>query len=155
MMKADEYVHFKNRSRKHMSQTLNSFRFWGATIGRIDGDIKDKWGEVRWYANLERPQSIYEVINLNHRYYGWDPTKSKVNAVLDTINNLSKFFSILLYVFILHRLFFYNVAYWVAIAKNPDCAADIVWAADYPRKILFGKKMAMIMHTRNERKHQK
>lgn len=155
MMKADEYIDFKNRSRKHMGKTLRSIEFWGSYVGRIGGQSKDKWGEVRWYANLDKPTSIYEVINPNDRYYKWDPSRSFKYAALDFINNISKFFSILLYVFVLYKLFFYNVAYWVAIAKNPDCASDIVWSADSPRKILFGKKMAMIMHRRNEQKKQK
>lgn len=152
MLDHNQYVKFKNRSKKHMPDTIDSFEFWGRRVGRIGGQIKSKWGEARWYANLDRPSCIYDLINVSedHRYK-WDPSLSTANAVLDFINNVSKFFGILFYVFVIYKLFFYNVAYWVAILKNRDCTSDIVWSADHPSKILFGKKMAMIVHEQNER----
>lgn len=151
MLKHDAYVKFKDRSKKHMNTTLNSFEFWGRKVGRIDGQIKSKFGEVRWYANLDRPNSIYEIIHVDeYTMYRWDPSKSRTNAVLDSINNFSKFFTVLLYMFVLYKLFFYNVAYWVAFFKNRDCAADILYAADYPNKILLGKRAASIAEARNK-----
>lgn len=154
MIRGDEYIEFKERAKTHMRSTINSFEFWGRTVGRIDGQIKDKWGEARWYANLDAPKSLYELVCIDgHRStYRWNPTKGLKFQVLDVVNNMSKFFSILLYVFVLYRLFFYNVAYWVAIAKNPKCASDIVWAADYPKRILFGKQFAAYIHRRNSKK---
>ena len=152
MLKHDEYVKFKDRSKKHMPHTLSSFEFWGRKVGRIDGQIKSKWGEACWYANLDKPNSLYDLIYVDeHRSdYKWDPSISTANAVLDFINNLSKFFGVLFYVFILYKVFFYNVAYWIAIAKNKDCASDIVWSASYPNKIIFGKKIADIVHEKNK-----
>lgn len=155
MIKDDQYIAFKERSKKHMSATLNSFQFWGMRVGRINGQIKSKWGETRWYADLNPPTCLYEIIHVSEfgmrDGYKWDPSKGAVNKSLDVINNMSKFFSIMLYVFALYKLFFYNVAYWVAILKNRDCASDIVWSADHPSKILLGKKYADVVYKRNER----
>jgi len=153
MLKDNEYVAFKQRSKKHSYTTLKTIYFWGMKIGRIEGQIKEKWGEVRWYAKLDAPSSIHDLIYIGEfrGKYQWDPTKGIGYKLLDVINNMSQFFSLLLYVFVLHRLFFYNVAYWVAIMKNRDCAHDIVWAADYPKKILFGNRIALASHKKSQR----
>lgn len=139
MLKHDKYIAFRNRSRKHMLATLNSFHFWGERIGRIDGDIKEKFGETRWYARLDRPSCIYEVIYLPGPYenYRWNPTVGVKNKVLDALNNVSSMTPILMYLFLFYRIFFYNVAHWIAFAKNPDCARDIISSSDHPNKIIF------------------
>jgi hypothetical protein len=153
MLKDHEYAAFKQRSKKHTRSTLSTIYFWGMKIGRIEGQLKDKWGEVRWYAKLDAPSSIHDLIYVGEfrGKYQWDPTKGIGYKLLDVINNMSKFFSLLLYVFVLYKLFFYNVAYWVAILKNRDCAHDIIWAADYPKKILFSNKMATASHKKSQR----
>lgn len=153
MLKDHQYAAFKERSKKHVPSTLKAFEFWGRKIGRIEGQIKSKWGETRWYAKIEAPSSLHDLIYVSDFRvdYKWDPTKGSVYKALDVVNNISKFFSYLLYIFVLYKLFFYNVAYWVAIFKNIDCASDIVWSADYPKKILFGNKMATIVHAKNSR----
>lgn len=156
MIKGDEYIDFRDRSKAHMRSTLAAFEFWGNRVGRINGQIKDKWGEARWYAELGAPSSLYEIVHVNQYpfrdEYKWDPTTSRVNKFLDVLNNSSKLLFFLLYIFALHKLFFYNVAYWVAIAKNPKCASDIVWAAHHPKKIIFGKWFALLIHKLNSKK---
>jgi hypothetical protein len=153
MISDKDYIAFKERSRKHSSSTLKAFEFWGMKVGRIEGQIKSKWGETRWYAKLDAPESLHDIVYVQEfrDKYNWDPTKGQKYRILDIINNMSKFFSIFLYVFVLYKMFFYNVAYWVAIIKNTDCASDIVWSADYPKKILFGNKFANFIHKRNQR----
>lgn len=152
MMNDKEYIAFRDRSKKHSSATLNALYFWGMKVGRIEGQIKSKWGEIRWYAKLDAPSSIHDLIYVNEfrGKYQWDPTKGIGYKLLDVVNNISKFFSLLLYVFVLYKLFFYNVAYWVAIYKNKDCAHDIVWAADHPKKILFGNRIALASHKKSQ-----
>lgn len=153
MLKDHEYAAFKERSKRHSSSTLKAFEFWGRRVGRIEGQIKSKWGETRWYAKIEAPSSLHDLVYVGdfEMKYRWDPTKGSKYRALDTINNISKFFSYLLYVFIFYKLFFYNVAYWVAIFKNRDCASDIIWSASYPKKILLGDKVAEIVRRRNSR----
>lgn len=157
MMSHDEYISFKQKSRKHMLTTLRCFEFWGERVGRIDGDIKDKWGEPRWYAVLERPRNLYEIIYRPRAYhtYQWSPEKGFKFRLLDIINNMSRLMIPLMFLFLLHRLIFYNVAYWVAIAKNPDCAPYIVSAADYPRRILLGRQFASLIRWLQNRKGKK
>jgi hypothetical protein len=154
MLKHDEYIAFKQRAKKHIIATLTSFNFWGEQVGRIAGDIKEKFGEARWYADLDRPANIHEIVYLRYPYrtYNWDPTKGLKFKVLDFLNNMSMMIPFLLYIFVAYRLFFYNVAYWVAFIKNPDCAPDILSSADYPKKILFGRSFAKFMRWRDGRR---
>lgn len=147
MLKHDEYIKFKEKARKHLPDTLNSFEFWGERVGRIDGDIKDKWGEARWYANLERPRNLYDILYRPRAYhkYEWSPEKGFKFRVLDIVNNVSSIMIPLMFMFFLYRLLFYNVAYWVAFAKNPDCAKYILSSSDYPRKVILGKQFVKLM----------
>jgi hypothetical protein len=151
----DEYIIFKARARKHMPATLLAFIFWGQVIGRIRGQIKEKFGQATWYADLGVPASLHEIVYSSDRssrltVYNWDPSKGLFFRILDVINNISKLSPLFLCIFVVHKLFFYNVAHWVAIVKNPDCAMDIVECASHPKKILFKKffiKLGTIIHS--------
>jgi hypothetical protein len=156
MLNEDQYVAFRERAKKHLPSTLDSFEFWGRKVGRIRGQVKSKWGEARWYAELSSPKSLHDLIYVGeYDYkYKWDPTKGFNYKLLDILNNMSKFLNFIFYVMIPYKLFFYNVAYLVAIAKNPDCAADIIWSADHASKILMSKKMASIAYEKNEKSRQ-
>jgi len=136
MLKHDQYVFFKERSRRHMIATLRSFEFWGEKIGRIRGDIKEKYGEARWYADLG-PSSLFELINVSAAYR--QPKESVKFKLLNMLDYISVNLFFLRYFVIFYKLLFYNVAYTVAMLKNPDCAKDIVFSADHPKKILLAK----------------
>lgn len=145
MLKHDQYQIFRNKARKHMRQTLDSFEFWGQKIGRIEGDIKEKFNESRWYAYLYRPFCLWDFLNLNRHFkvdYDWRPEKSFKLMCLDIINNMSAFMFYFMFLLYIHKLIFYNVAYWVAMLKNPDCAHYILYASDYPSKVIFGRSFA-------------
>ena len=137
MLKHDEYIEFKQRSRKHMIKTLDSFEFWGERVGRIRGDIKEKWGEARWYAELG-PSSLFELINVDS-VYTWHPEDSLKHKILNTLNNMSISLILFAYLTIAYKFVFYNIAYISAMAKNPDCARDILLPSDYPKRIVLAK----------------
>jgi hypothetical protein len=145
MINNKEYVAMRERSRKHLVETLGAFEFWGEKVGRIQGDIKDKWSEARWYADLG-PSSLFELINVDANYR-WQPDKSRLNKFMHMLNLASTNFFIFAYFTILYKLFFYNLAYTIAMVKNPDCAKDIFFSADYTRKIILGKPIIWVTTT--------
>ena len=153
MLKHDEYIKFKARSKKHMLHTLSAFHFWGEKVGRIRGQIKEKFGEVRWYAELRCPDSLIDFFSSRSRWYRlYEDTDKPKYLVLDVLNNMSKISPLLLHVLFLYSLFFYNVAHWVAFVKNPDCADDILSSADHSEMIVLKKffiKLGYILNINN------
>ncbi len=132
-----EYLALRDKGRKHMITTLKCFEFWGQRVGRINGDIKNKWSEARWYADLGS-SSLFELLNVDVVYKS-DPDKGFRYRVLDTANRISINLFLFRYMVILYKLFFYNVAYTAAMLKNPEHARDIVLSADHRNKIILAK----------------
>ena len=134
-----------NEKTKHLDYTFKCFRFWGRNIGRISGDIKEKYGEARWYGSISSINDLHHIVKYGHYYYRWDPSQGGVYIILDILNNWSKFFfclwpirKITLY----WKLFFYNIAYWLPMLKYPGQAYEILHAGDYPELIWLGEKYA-------------
>ena len=46
---------------KHIKYTLKSFYFWGNKIGLIGGQIKEKYGECRWYADIYGIKCLHNI----------------------------------------------------------------------------------------------
>lgn len=125
---------------KHINPTLDSFRFWGNKIGFIGGQIKSKWGECRWYANLNGITCLHDIFKVGHHYYRWDPGQGGVYILLDFLNNLSRLFFGFPGVRRLTakwQILFYNIAYWNAMLKFPDRAYEIICNGDYDELIWF------------------
>ena len=130
---------------KHLSFTLKCFRFWGHDVGCIMGDIKEKYGEARWYANIDSIKDLHGIVKSGHYYFRWDPSQGGVYVLLNILNNWSKFlfrFWPIRKATFYWKLFFYNVAYWLPMLKYPGQAYEILHAGDCAELIWFGKKYA-------------
>ena len=79
---------------KHLHLTFKCFYFFGRKIGCIGGDIKEKWGEPRWYAHIRSIDSIHDIFKVGHVAYRWSPEQGVKYVMLDFLNNLSRFFCI-------------------------------------------------------------
>ena len=130
---------------KHLDYTFKCFRFWGNKIGCISGQIKEKYGEPRWYAGIGYISSLHDIFKAGHHYYRWGPAQGGKYIVLDFLNNWSKFLfglwpirKLTLY----WQLFFYNVAYWLPMLKYPGQAYEILVSGDHSELIWGGKKWA-------------
>ncbi len=131
---------------KHTFFAIKCFEFWGVKIGRIGGQIKEKWGEPRWYANIGYVDSIHDMYNVGYHYYQWSPEQGKIYMMLDFINNMSRFFfrlwpirKLILY----WQVLFYNVAYWIAMLRYPKQAHEIYDSSDWGKELIwFGAKFA-------------
>jgi len=135
-------IEWKQRT-KHINPTLESFSFWGNKIGCIGGQIKDKWSECRWYANIIGIECLHDILKTGHVYYRWNPGEGALDVLLDFINNISRFFFSLpgikratLY----YQILFYNIAYWSAMLKFPDRAYEIFINAEYEEILWFNPR---------------
>lgn len=130
---------------KHLAYTFKCFRFWGGTVGLIGGQIKEKFGEARWYAGIGCIDSLHSIFKVGHHYYRWSPEQGTKYIVLNFLDNWSKFFfrlwpirKLTLY----WQLLFYNVAYWLPMLKYPGQAYEILTSGGAPELIWGGKKWA-------------
>lgn len=115
---------------KHVGTTLTIFYRW-SKIGFIGGQIKEKFGSIRWYADLGRIDSIHDIFKAGHVRYRWcaleHPTK-------DFLNNLSKYFFRLRPVRLLsikYQILIYNIAYRLALRASPGYETEILSSCDH------------------------
>lgn len=130
---------------KHTFFAIRCFNFWGKKVGRIGGQVKEKWGEPRWYASLRGFRCLYDVTHPNYAGYWWSPERGKKEFMLDFINNVSRFYFnnyIVIKLSIWYQILFYNIAYWIAMLRYPSLAHDVYSNADWPELIFMGSKFA-------------
>lgn len=125
---------------KHIQPTLNIFTFWGRKIGCIDGQIKSKYSECRWYAYINGIRCLHDMINTKNYFYKWQPDMGTTYMLLDFINNIS----VLMFdlpgikkITTYYKILFYNIAYWSAMLKFPDRAYEIYINASYEEVLWF------------------
>jgi len=138
---------------EHTFYALKSFRFWGNKVGFISGDMKEKWGEPRWSANITGVDNLYKIFNVGYYYYRWSPEQSPKYFILNTLNNWSMFFFRVWPVWILtlwYQTFFYNVAYWIPMIRHHKKAYSIYCEADWKELLWFAGRYAHRMGEKYE-----
>jgi hypothetical protein len=134
---------------RHVGYTLKCFRKYGHDIGLIGGQIKEKYGECRWYAQPgSGVHSLHDIFKTGHVAYRWCPSRGGKYILIDFLNNLSMFYFSFWPIkkfFIYWQLFWYNVAYWLPMLKYPGQAYNILVEGDGPNLIWFGKRYARYM----------
>ena len=137
---------------KHTRDALDSFRFWGETVGRIGGDMKEKWGSPRWSADIIGFKDLHSIVKPGWYFYQWSPERSKTAFILDILNNWSTFILrlwLVSYTTFLWQKLFYNIAYAIPMIKNYKMAYSIYIEADWP-ELLYLEKYAYYMGKKYE-----
>lgn len=119
---------------KHVNTTLNIFYKW-AKIGLISGQIKEKYGSIRWYTHISPVESLHGVLKAGHVYYRWCPLK---HPVKDFLNNCSKYIFYLTpvrYITYKYKILIYNIAYRLALKASPGYEKEILSSCDWPEFI--------------------
>lgn len=108
--------------------------FWGVKIGRIGGQIKEKWGGIRWYAQISEPDQLHDILKAGHAGFRWSPNR---HPFMCWLNNLSKSYMFLIGKLVFkYREFMYGFAYYMACRKFPHIKKEILDCVDYP-ELLF------------------
>lgn len=111
--------------------------FWGRRIGRIGGDMKEKWGELRWYATLGTPERISDILYPGYYYYQWPADKEPFLNIIDQISIV--YLRPLKPLFKAYKRFFYGYAYRRAVKKFPRVNAEILSCCEHP-ELLFKRE---------------
>lgn len=125
---------------EHVSRTLRIFYRW-AKIGCIGGQIKEKYGTIRWYASMTTIDNLHDIFKAGHVAYRWDPVD---HPILDFINNMSIMFFKLDAIQVLsfrYKVLIYNIAYRIAIKASPGYEAQVMSSCDHHELIVGWKKL--------------
>lgn len=109
---------------KSLNDAQDTLYFWGKKVGRNAGQLKDKFGEIRWYCNPGGAERLYDLTHPGYAGYWWG---SDVNPFMYFVDNLS-------YTYIrpfkplirAYKRFFYAYAYHKAVKKFPELYPEIL-----------------------------
>ena len=131
----------RNFDWKALNSALDVLYFWGNKIGRIGGQMKEKYGEARWYAHICEISKLSDVIYPGYAYYQWGADTKPFYNVLDQVSSVyMRPFTKLIY---RYQRFMYAFAYRRAITKYPHIAKEIISCADH-EKILFRRERELL-----------
>lgn len=108
-----------------------------AQRGLIGGQIKEKFGSIRWYAQIAPVKSLHDIVKNGHYFYRYGADDAPVMNFLD---NVSRFYLRPFTKLIFHyQKFMYAYAYRKAIEKFPDITEEILASCDHNR-LLFKRE---------------
>jgi hypothetical protein len=124
-----------------LNNAINEIYFWGNKVGRIGGQIKEKYGEVRWYAHVYGAERLSDLIYPGYHYYQWPAHRKPMYNIIDQVSSIyMRPFKRLTFQY---QKFFYAFAYRMAIKKYPHVADEIIACVDH-KELLFKKEKEMI-----------
>ena len=113
---------------KEINKAINVLEFWGHDVGRIGGQMKEKFGSIRWYADVNGANSLHDLVKVGHVSFRWG---AEDHFFLNWFNNLSKaYISPLSWFVFKYKCFMYGFSFYMACKKCPKIKADILSAAD-------------------------
>jgi hypothetical protein len=119
---------------KHIGTTIDIF-YKCADIGFIGGQIKEKYGTIRWYADLRPIGSLHDIFKAGHVAYRWCALE---HPVKDFFNNMSKYFFKLkpiIYMTFYYKVLIYNVAYRLALYRSPGYEKEILNSCEHDEMV--------------------
>jgi hypothetical protein len=129
-----------------LSKAESIIRFYGKQLAGIGGDLKEKYGSIRWYARISKPLSLHDVVKAGHVAYRWNPLH---HPVLNFIDNLSKFYMPVVGLIIFeYRKLMYGLAYHRACKAFPHIRSEILMDADW-EELLFKPEREFIKQLRS------
>jgi hypothetical protein len=130
---------------KEINKAIDVLDFWGCTVGRIGGQMKEKFGSIRWYADIHGANSLHDIVKPGHAGFRWGADDS---FFMSWLNNVSKaYISPLSWFVFKYRCFMYAFAFHMACKKCPTIKDKILSAADED-ELLFKKDRLFIEECR-------
>jgi hypothetical protein len=130
---------------KDIGTVLDTLDFWGYRVGRIGGQIKEKYGSIRWYADIRGANSLHDIVKAGHAGFRWGADD---NFFMSLLNNFSKaYISPFSFLIFKYRCFMYGLAFYIAWHKCPNIKDEILSAADHD-EFLFKKDRLYIEEQR-------
>jgi hypothetical protein len=124
-----------------LGKAQDEIYFWGNRLGRIGGQLKEKYGEIRWYVHLNAPHDLHDIVKHGHAAFRWTPSR---HPFLCFINNLSKAYIYpVRYLFYKYRVFMYGFAYHRACKKYPGLRKEILMCSD-AKQLLFKSEIKFL-----------
>ena len=110
-----------------LNKAIEIIWWWSTKIGRFGGQIKEKYGTLRFYAFFS-DGTLYSVCKPGYYYYRWPHQVHKFD--LYVIRRITNFLGIR-WLITRWQYFIYNLAYQRAIKKYPHIREEILQNADY------------------------
>ena len=111
---------------KGLDGAIRIIYFWTHNFGRLGGQLKEKFGGVRFYVFFS-DGTIHSLVKVGHYYYRWSKWVRWVDY--NIIANIMKYGGLL---YLLHKWqrFIYRFAYKRAVARYPHLRDEILVDAD-------------------------
>jgi hypothetical protein len=124
-----------------LNKAERTLYFWGNKVGRIPGQMKEKFGELRWYAGIGGADSLHDLVKHGHVAFRWSP---RGHFFMSWLNNVSKaYISPLSYLFYKYKCFMYGFAYYMACKKYPNVKDEILGCVDHVGLLFKGELKAL------------
>lgn len=101
--------------------------------GRLGGQVKEKYGTLRFYAQFAN-LSLHGLLLPGYYHYGWFP-KWLIRLDMDVITPILNKIPGLQKAFFWWQKKVYSYAYWKAMKKHRHLREEILECADYPEYI--------------------
>lgn len=99
--------------------------------GLIGGQIKEKFGSIRWYAELRPVRQLHDITKNGHYYYRYGADRRPVMNFIDNVSRpyLRPFTKLIFK----YQKFMYAYAYRQALKQFPEIAENIMASCDHNR----------------------
>ena len=106
---------------------IDTIYWWTRHIGRFGGQLKEKYGSVRFYAFFS-DGTLYSLVKPGYYYYHWPKWVRWIDY--NIIRTVAIYIGLL---YIIHKWqrFIYRVAYKRAVDRNPHLRNEILVHADW------------------------
>jgi len=121
---------------KSLNEAMNCLYFYCVRIGRIGGQLKEKYDSIRFYAEFG-PLSLHNLIYPGDHYRQFGPRLYKLDERLEVVFKYTG----LNMLFVLWQKFWYRAGYRIALRRYPHIRREIASSADYPE--LFAHKTVL------------
>jgi hypothetical protein len=113
-----------------LNDACDIVHFWSHRVGRFGGQIKEKFGTLRFYASFyDGWWPIHSLCKPGHvSYRWWRPLMKFEMYTLRTVVIKTG----LAWLIRQYQYKIYRYAYYRAVKKHPHIRAEILSAADYP-----------------------
>ena len=113
-----------------LSKACAIIRFWCFKIGRFGGQIKEKYGTLRFYANFH--YQLHDLFYPGHYYIRWGNFLNRLDLTI-TQGKLACLYQPFIGAPIrVYQRFIYRFAYKRALSAFPHIREEILCCADYP-----------------------
>jgi hypothetical protein len=110
-----------------LNDAIDIIYWWTRHIGRFGGQLKEKWGCVRFYVFFS-DGTLYSIVKPGYYFYRWPRWVRRIDY--NIVQKISRYTGVL-YLLLKWQQFIYYVAYKRAVDKHPHLRDEILVDADF------------------------